>query len=153
MRTTFSVVDGQPVQVIGTGESFSLEVADFSELPEAERLKASQQRVADDAQTPFDLANDALVRVHVIRASGNRNRLLLVMHHIVSDGWSLGILARELAALYAQHCGGAAAELAELPIQYADYAIWQRGWLAGEELRRQLSYWDEQLDGAPALLQ
>jgi len=149
LRTSFTDAHGEPAQLVHA----SLQIpVDVIEMPGA-AANELQNKLEELVQTPFNLATDALVRVHVLRASDAECRLLLIMHHIVSDGWSLGILAREMAALYAEHCGGAAAELGELPIQYPDYAVWQRGWLAGEELRRQLSYWDEKLDDAPALLQ
>ena len=151
LRTSFATTQGVAMQVISDELHVPVDVVDLKDANDAE----VQVRLEELAQTPFNLSRDALLRVHVLQSGKDRQILLLVMHHIVSDGWSLGILARELAALYAGHCGGMAAELPDLPdlpIQYADFAIWQRGWLAGEELRRQLSYWEEQLDDAPALL-
>ncbi|MDP6151442.1 MAG: amino acid adenylation domain-containing protein [Gammaproteobacteria bacterium] len=149
LRTGFATTQGVAVQLISDSLHVPVDVVDLKDASKTE----VQARLEELAQTPFDLSRDALLRVHVLQSGQNRQVLLLVMHHIVSDGWSLGILARELAALYAEHCGAIAAELADLPIQYADFAIWQRGWLAGEELRRQLGYWEEQLDDAPGLLQ
>jgi len=149
LRTTFADSNGRPAQVIL--ESLEIPV-DIVSLPDASEDDL-QARLEQLVQTPFSLAQDALVRVHMLRSDDSHNILLLLMHHIVSDGWSLGILAREIAALYAGYCTDEPVALADLPIQYADYAVWQRGWLAGEELQRQLEYWDTQLDGAPALLQ
>ena len=117
-----------------------------------QRLKL-QARLEVLAQTPFDLTADSLLRVHVLQSAADRHLLLVIMHHIVSDGWSLGILVRELAELYAGNCAGTPVMLRDLPVQYPDYAVWQRGWLTGKELQRQLSYWKHSLDGAPALLQ
>ncbi|EGJ32848.1 non-ribosomal peptide synthetase module, partial [Moorena producens 3L] len=148
LRTTFAETGGRPVQVIVDAPDIPVRVSALADASDEELQHALEALV----QTPFDLAGDALVRVHLLRAADDRNILLLLMHHIVSDGWSLGILARELAALYEGYCADSAVELPPLPVQYADYAVWQRGWLAGHELRRQLGYWEEQLDGAPALL-
>ncbi|MCP4927635.1 MAG: amino acid adenylation domain-containing protein [Gammaproteobacteria bacterium] len=149
LRTSFTTSHGKPAQLIHASVAIPLDIVDMANATEDE----VQQHLEELAQTPFNLSCDALVRVHLLQSDTSNHRLLLVMHHIVSDGWSLGILARELAALYAQHCGGETAALKNLPVQYADYAVWQRCWLAGEELQRQLSYWGEQLDNAPALLQ
>jgi len=102
---------------------------------------------------PFDLANGPLLQAHLLRSGDDEYILLLVVHHIVSDGWSLGILMRELAALYGEQTGAADAQLAELPIQYADFAAWQRDELSGPELDRYLDYWRNRLSGAPAVLE
>ncbi len=100
----------------------------------------------------FDLQHGPLLRVHLLRMEATSHVLLLVMHHIVSDAWSAGILYRDLAAYYSAFSTGATAQLPELPVQYADFAVWQRDWLAGAELERQLAYWREHLQGAPPLL-
>jgi len=149
LRTCFAAERGTPVQIVS--DTLEIPVA-LENMPGAsdEELQA---RLEELAQTPFDLEKDALVRVHVLQSSETRHLLLLVMHHIVSDGWSLGILVRELAALYAGYCEDRTVELPMLPVQYPDFAIWQRGWLAGDELKRQLGYWEHYLSGAPALLQ
>ncbi|MGI9290684.1 MAG: non-ribosomal peptide synthase/polyketide synthase [Gammaproteobacteria bacterium] len=149
LRTSFAVHNGQAIQVIQDSLAIELDEVEMTDS-DAEEL---QQKLEQLAQTPFDLSCDPLVRVHILKSDDTHHRLLLVMHHIVSDGWSLGILARELAALYAEHCGGKPASLPALPIQYPDYAVWQRDWLSGDELTRQLAYWEQQLDDAPALLQ
>ncbi len=107
-----------------------------------------------EALRPFDLAAGPLLRAALLRLGPAEHVLLLTLHHIVSDGWSMGVLVRELAALYAAvRPGDATTPLPELPVQYADYAVWQRGWLAGAELERQVAWWRERLAGAPALLE
>src|SRR5204863_4855772 len=101
---------------------------------------------------PFDLSTGPLIRARLLRLSDDEHVLLLTQHHIVSDGWSLGILVREVAALYTAFSGGGADPLPPLDIQYADYAQWQHQWLQGEELARQFGFWKDQLTGAPELL-
>ena len=154
LRTTFTVVQGQPVQVIGEGEEFGLSVLELAAELSAEEREAEVQRLAQvEAAQPFDLGTGPLLRGTLLRLSAEEHVALLTMHHIVSDGWSTGILIRELAALYEAFTQGQPSPLPELPIQYADYAVWQREWLSGEVLERQLGYWREQLAGAPAQLE
>ena len=106
-----------------------------------------------EAQRPFDLSRDLMLRGRLIRLDQEEQVLLLTMHHIISDGWSMGILFKELSALYEAFCTGKPARLPELPVQYADYAEWQREWLQGEVLESQLGYWKQQLEGAPQVLE
>ena len=154
LRTTFTVVDGQPGQVIGEAEEFGLSVFELAaELSEGEREEEVQRLAQVEAAQPFDLGTGPLLRATLLRLSADEHVALLTMHHIVSDGWSTGILIRELAALYQAFMQGQASPLPELPIQYADYAVWQREWSSGEVLERQLGYWREQLAGAPAQLE
>src|SRR5205807_3135743 len=110
-----------------------------------------QARAAGHAGAPFDLARDPLLRLCLLQLGPTASVLLFNIHHIIADAWSLGILGRELGALYAAACGGEAAALEPLAIQYADYALWQRGWLAGEVLERQLGYWRGGVGGGAAL--
>ena len=115
-----------------------------------------QARAAAHAAAPFDLAIDRLLRLSLLRLGPQASVLLFNMHHIIGDAWSLGILVRELGALYAAACRGEAAPLPPLPplpVQYGDYALWQRAWLSGETLERQLDHWRAELAGAPALLE
>jgi amino acid adenylation domain-containing protein/non-ribosomal peptide synthase protein (TIGR01720 family) len=149
LRTSFATWQGTPTQVVHAASSVPLDLIDLTGAQD----DVVQERLEDLVQQPFDLQSDQLVRVHVLRTSEHSCRLLLVMHHIVSDGWSLGILARELAASYAAHVNNTHTELPELTIQYADFAVWQRNWLVGAELDRQLSFWAEHLADAPELLQ
>ncbi|HVG59538.1 MAG TPA: amino acid adenylation domain-containing protein [Hyalangium sp.] len=153
LRTTFEAVDGEPVQRIHPRQSVRLPLMDLSGSPEAEREQLLTEACAREAQRPFDLRRGPLLRARLLRVAPSDHVLLLVMHHIVSDGWSMGRLFRELAELYDAHTRGRPPALAPLPIQYADYAVWQRQWLAGEVLERQLAWWKERLAGAPAALE
>ncbi|ELX07967.1 linear gramicidin synthase subunit C [Janthinobacterium sp. HH01] len=152
LRTSFGSADGAPVQVIAPVLELALEAQDLSDLPQAEREAKAQWLVQDEAQTPFDLANGPLIRARLLRLSETEHIVLLTVHHIVSDGWSTGVLVQEVAALYAAFAEQRPSPLPELPIQYADFAHWQRQWLSGEVLQRQLDYWQQQLGGAPTLL-
>ncbi|HEY0022709.1 MAG TPA: non-ribosomal peptide synthase/polyketide synthase [Longimicrobium sp.] len=153
LRTVFREVDGSPVQVIAPFDAFVLPVEDLSALAEADREAAVGRRAGEEARRTFDLAAGPLFRAALLRLGAEEHVLLLSMHHIVSDGWSMGVLFRELWALYEAYRAGRASPLPELPVQYADYAVWQREQLAGEVLDRQLAYWRERLAGAPELLE
>ncbi|HEX2092214.1 MAG TPA: condensation domain-containing protein, partial [Longimicrobiaceae bacterium] len=153
LRTVFAEVDGSPAQLVAPFGGFALPVADLSGLGEAAREAEARRRATEEALRPFDLAAGPLFRARLLRLSGEEHLLLLSMHHIVSDGWSLGVLFRELAALYAAYRDGRESPLPELPVQYADHAAWQRRHLQGAALQRQLAYWRERLADAPALLE
>jgi amino acid adenylation domain-containing protein len=153
LRTVFREVDGSPVQVIAPFGGFVLPVEDLSGLSEADREAAVGRRAGEEARRAFDLAAGPLFRAALLRLGAEDHVLLLSMHHIVSDGWSRGVLYRELSALYAAYREGRESPLPELGVQYADYAVWQREQLAGEALERQLSYWRGRLAGAPELLE
>jgi len=153
LRTTFRERDGGPVQVVAPFGGLALPVEDLSALEEAEREGEARRRVAREAARPFDLAAGPLFRPGLLRLGREEHVLLLSMHHAVSDGWSMGVLFRELSALYAAFRDGGDAPLPALPVQYADYAVWQREQLRGEAPERQLAYWRERLAGAPALLE
>ncbi len=147
LRTTFRMVEGQPVQVIAPSLSVPLPVVDL-QLPVAQREAEIQRLATEQFQHPFDLAQGPLLRVKLLHLGESEHVLLLTMHHIVSDGWSSGVLIRELGVLYAANACGQPSPLADLPIQYADFAQWQKEWLQGEVLETQLAYWKQQLDGA-----
>ncbi|HID62186.1 MAG TPA: non-ribosomal peptide synthetase, partial [Anaerolineae bacterium] len=153
LRTTFETVDGRARQVIAPELTVPLPVTDLTDLPEAEREAEALQLASQEAQRPFDLARGPLLQARLLRLGGEDHVALLTMHHIVSDGWSMGILIQEIAALYEAFSNGRPSPLQELPIQYADFAHWQREWLQGETLEAQLSYWKQQLDGSPPLLE
>ncbi len=153
LRTRFATLAGQPVQIISAEWNVQLGVEEVSAGSEAERSQDVARRAEAEARKGFDLAAGPLLRVNLLRLSADEHVLLLTMHHIISDGWSMGILVREMAALYEAHRSGVNTELAELPIQYADYTLWQREYLSGEVLAEQLSYWTKQLAGAPAVLE
>jgi amino acid adenylation domain-containing protein len=150
LRTTFGQVDGTPFQIIAPELRLPLAVVDLSELPAAEREMETVSRLRAEAARPFDLARGPLLRVLLLRLNiGDIGKwaLLFNFHHIVSDGWSIDVFVRELADLY----GGAS--LPALPVQYADYAVWQRRWLTDDVLAPQIAYWQEALAGAPAILE
>ncbi|NOK31919.1 amino acid adenylation domain-containing protein [Corallococcus exercitus] len=153
LRTTFVVRDAEPFQEIHPADDFHLTVLDLGALPRAEREAEAQERATAEAVHPFDLARGPLLRASLIRIDSQEHVLLLTMHHIVSDGWSMDVLVREVAGLYGAFVQGRSSPLPELPVQYADYAVWQRSWLQGEVLEAQLGYWKQQLTGAPALLE
>ncbi|HEX8145220.1 MAG TPA: amino acid adenylation domain-containing protein, partial [Pyrinomonadaceae bacterium] len=152
LRTTFVVKDGKPLQHISQAEPRELAVIDIAGLPGAQQEEEVGRLATAEAERPFDLAQGPLLRMKLLRLSEEEHVLLVTMHHIISDGWSMGVLIREVAALYEAYSAGEASPLPELEIQYADYAAWQRKWLAGEMLQEQLRYWKGQLAGAPPLL-
>jgi amino acid adenylation domain-containing protein len=152
LRTTFTVVDGQPVQVIAPSLTLKLPVVDLQALPETERDAEVLRLAAQETQLPFDLAQGPMLRVTLLKLDLSEHVLLFTMHHIVFDAWSEGVFVRELAALYEAFDAGQPSPLPELSIQYADFAHWQRQWLQGEVLETLLSYWQQQLAGAPTTL-
>jgi amino acid adenylation domain-containing protein len=155
LRTNFIMVEGQPVQVIAPTLNLSLSVIDLGELPQVfgtealreQREKQARQLITQEVQRSFNLSSEPLLRITLLRLDEAEHILLLNMHHIVSDGWSIGILIGEIAALYTAFTTNQPSPLAKLPIQYADFAYWQRQWLQGEVLERQLNYWQQQLNG------
>jgi amino acid adenylation domain-containing protein len=151
LRTTFALMGSRPIQIIVPTLALRLPVVDLSGLPEAEREAEAMQRATAESQQPFDLARGPLLRITLLRLGELEHLMLLTMHHIISDGWSIGVFVRELAALYNACCAGSPASLPELPIQYADFALWQRQWLQGEVLETQLTYWRRSLADLPAL--
>src|SRR5438876_6669617 len=154
LRTRFAVVDGQPVQIIDPPQPLNLTVIDLSHLPENHREEETRQRSMEEAEWLFDLATGPLLRAELLRLAEEEHVMLLTMHHVVSDGWSVGVLVREVAALYeAFSQGRPSSPLEELAVQYSDFAVWQRRWLHGDVLERQLSYWREQLSDLPPLLE
>ncbi|MFE8605167.1 non-ribosomal peptide synthetase [Archangium violaceum] len=152
LRTTFGQAQGQPVQLISPQGSLPLQVVDLLSQPSSQREAEIRRLAMEESLKPFDLGRGPLLRVLLMRQEEQSHVLLLTMHHIVSDGWSMGVLVREIAALYAAFTEGKASPLPELPVQYADYAAWQRGWLQGEMLEQQLGYWRQQLADAPRAL-
>jgi amino acid adenylation domain-containing protein len=151
LRTTFQKIEGQPVQEIAPGLELPLPIIDLRHLPETEREAEALRLAAEEARTGFDLATGPLLRTKLLRLGEEDCVFLLTIHHIVSDGWSMTVFARELGALYTAFCLGQRSPLPELPIQYADFAVWQRQWLQGKVLEEQLSYWKQQLDDLPVL--
>ncbi|WP_237577391.1 non-ribosomal peptide synthetase, partial [Mycetohabitans sp. B5] len=152
LRSTFVSVEGQPqVRLLPGGTGVPLHWHDLRGVPDADAQLS--RLTADEARAPFDLVHGPLIRACGIQLADNEHRLLLTMHHIVSDGWSFGVLVRELSALYAASVGAQADSLPPLAIQYPDYAAWQRQWLSGERLQAQSDYWRTTLADAPVLLE
>ncbi|MDZ8257987.1 non-ribosomal peptide synthetase [Nostoc sp. ChiQUE01b] len=159
LRTNFVTVDGKPSQIIQTATNWTVTVVDLQHLPWREQEIAAQKLVQQQAIQPFDLAHDALIRATLVMLSPTEQWLLVCMHHVVSDGWSIGVFVQELQALYNAYSQGESSlrdatrtPLLSLPIQYADFALWQRQWLQEEVLNKQLSYWEKQLANAPTFL-
>jgi aspartate racemase len=153
LRTTFETRNGEPRQHIGESEAVVPEVFDLEGVPVTDRERVAEFTVREQVQRPFSLAHGPLFRSIVIRLAPDEHEVVLAVHHIVADGWSLGVIARELHVLYEAHATGSPARLAEVPIQYADFAIWQRQWLDGDVLDRLRAYWRKQLAGLPAPLE
>jgi len=151
LRTSFKIIDQQPVQVLAPHLNVPLPVINLQQLSAVERETEAQRLTAQEAQRPFDLTQGPLLRVQLLQLDQADHVLLLTMHHIVSDGWSMGVLIRELGVLYTAFASNQPSPLPELPLQYADFAHWQREWLQGEVLSTQLAYWRQQLDNLPVL--
>jgi len=153
LRTTFAARPDGPVQVIAPASAPDLPLVDLGDLPAAEREARARDLARSEARRPFDLRRGPLLRLTLLRLETQEHLLLMTFHHVVSDGWSWGVLLREVAALYEAFAEGRPSPLPDLPVQYADFAVWQRGWLQGETLERQLAWWTRQLAGAPRVLE
>jgi amino acid adenylation domain-containing protein len=147
LRTTFPVIDGKPAQAVSSRLSVQIQVVDLRKQSEAAASDEYNRLITSEARRPFDLTAAPLLRATLYRRPGKFDALALVMHHIVSDGWSLKVLFQELAGAYETAAGGRRPALPDLPIQYADFAVWQRRRLEGERLEKMLSYWKNRLDG------
>ncbi|HEY4595200.1 MAG TPA: condensation domain-containing protein, partial [Thermoanaerobaculia bacterium] len=152
LRTRFVEEEGEPWQVIAEPAPVPLPLCDLSSLPDAMREEEVRRIAAETVRRPYDLARGPLVRCVLLRLGDREHALLTGMHHIVSDGWSIGIFVRELGELYRALAAGAPASLPVLPIQYADFAAWQRQWLSGTVLAEHLAWWTGQLTGAPQVV-
>ena len=152
LRTTFPTVDGEAIQQIADPTPLKLPIDDLQGLSATEQMAQIQQQVQSLAAQSFDLVSQPPVQFALLKLSEAEHVLLLKMHHIIYDGWSLNIFFGELSQLYAAFSEGLPSPLPELPIQYADFALWQRQWLTGEVLESQLNYWQEQLAGVPPVL-
>lgn len=153
LRTSFPVIDGDLLQVIHPPTKVSLPTINLGNLHESEREALDAKVASELLQRPFDLETGPLVRLALIRHSNGEHTLVCTMHHIISDGWSRGILMREVSSLYETFGRGEPSAVPELKVQYADFAVWQREHLQGETLERELTFWKEQLAGAPPLLE
>ncbi|HKV13283.1 MAG TPA: amino acid adenylation domain-containing protein, partial [Thermoanaerobaculia bacterium] len=153
LRTRYVSREGRPLQVIDAAGPIGLPLVDLRGLSRGVRMEEAKRLLYQEKRRPFDLAREHPLRAGLLRLEADRHAVWLTVHHISSDGWSLGILGWELSALYEARIRGQAPDLPELSVQYADFAVWQRGWLAGEELERRLSFWRKLLSGAPPLLE
>jgi len=152
LRTTFPLVDGRPIQLIHPPQPFVASRIDLRELPEDEKDARVEQIILAQGQRPFDLEQDLMLRVVVLRLAELEYVLILTEHHLVHDGWTQGVLVRDFLELYAAFAASRPSPLPEPTLQYADFAYWQRQWLTGEVLETQLAYWVRQLAGAPSFL-
>ncbi|HEX2206854.1 MAG TPA: amino acid adenylation domain-containing protein, partial [Longimicrobium sp.] len=153
LRTNFAVVDGAPVQVVAPEMSIDIPLLDLSPLGFDKREEALRAFAADEVAVPFNLSSGALVRVRLVRLADDEHALLILMHHAVTDGWSMALLFGELSALYKTYKNEQESQLAPLPIQYADFAAWQRAYLAGDAGVRQVEWWRARLAGLPEVLE
>jgi len=153
LRTSFVVTDGVPFQVVKETHSVEMPLIDFSHVGETEREPEAARRLGHEARRMFDLAQGPLIRAALLRLQPDEHILLLTMHHIVTDGWSIGLLERELVTVYEAFAAGKPSPLPELPIQYPDYAYWHRDWFQGDVYRSQLKYWKEQFKVLPPALE
>ncbi|MEO0457790.1 MAG: amino acid adenylation domain-containing protein [Cyanobacteria bacterium P01_A01_bin.114] len=152
LRTTFEVVAGRPVQVIHETADCPVSEVDLSSLPEADREQEAQRQLVEAARTPFDLSKDVLLRATLFKLGETDHILLLNLHHIVCDGWSVGVLMQEIGSLYIAHEADQPSPLSPLPVQYADFTLWHQQWLQPDRCESQLTYWRQQLgDGVPRL--
>jgi amino acid adenylation domain-containing protein len=147
LRASFPDVEGRPVLRTAAAAPEPLPVVDLAGLPEAAREPAALHLAAEEARRPFALAHGPVLRAGLLRLGSDHHVLMLTLHHIVSDGWSVGILIRELTSLYEAAAAGTPPALPSLPVQYADYAAWQRGWMAGDLLAGELAFWRQRLGG------
>ncbi|HZT57847.1 MAG TPA: condensation domain-containing protein, partial [Pyrinomonadaceae bacterium] len=153
LRTTFEMIEERAVQIVHPSQTLRVESAELGHLPERERAERVAQLAKEHARAPFDLSRWPLIRVKLLRLAEDEHVLLLSMHHIIGDGWSTGVFVREMAAIYKAFSAGRPSPLPELPLQYADFAIWQEEWLTGDVLQSHLDYWRGQLAGAALVLE
>jgi len=153
LRTTLPSVAGRPVQAIAPPAPLPLPVVDLRALPPEPRAAEAMRLAAEEAAAPFDLARPPVVRLRLLSLADDDHALLFTVHHVTADAWSMDVLAREVATLYAAAVSGRELRLPALPVQYADYAVWQRGWLQGEVLAEQMAWWRDRLAGAPEVLE
>jgi len=145
LRTTFDFRDGQPVQIISEQSSIVMVRTELAHLSEEGKQDYVENELRAQMLQPFDLKNGPLLRILLLQMAEEQHVLIMAMHHIVSDGWSMKVLVQEISELYQTYSSGRAPDLPPLPVQYADFAIWQRNWLKGEVLEQQLEYWKQQL--------
>lgn len=153
LRTVFEAQDGEPVQVVFPKWKLEIPLIDLTKLDDAKKEKEITRLATEEARKPFDLAKGPLTRISILKAAANDHVVLLTMHHIISDGWSMGILISEITTLYGAFLEGKPSSLPELPIQYGDFAEWQTEYLRGETLQKQLEFWKKQIGSNPPVLE
>jgi amino acid adenylation domain-containing protein len=153
LRTSFQNIDGEPLQVINPARHMSLPVVDLRAIPEPQRLELAQNLSSEDQASPFDIGSAPLLRIRVIQLGEDESLIVVVMHHIVMDGWSMALFTQEMTSLYQVLMSGAPSPLPELAVQYADFAHWQRSWLTGDVRQSYLDYWREALAEGPETLE
>ncbi|MEM8722032.1 MAG: amino acid adenylation domain-containing protein [Cyanobacteria bacterium P01_G01_bin.39] len=154
LRTNFHTTEeGEALAVISQVELTTIALLDLSELPTSQKSAQIQEQIELSAQQPFDLSHEQLIRIKLLRLEEEEHIVLLTMHHVVFDAWSVGVLVEELGSLYQAFSQGKPSPLNELPIQYVDFAAWQRQWLQGEVLETQKAYWLKQLENVPTVLE
>ena len=153
LRTTIRQIESEPVQIITNPQVFQLSQFDLRKVPEAQREAEAQLLLTNEARKPFNVEGGPLFRATLLLLSSEEHILLLTMHHVISDGWSIGILVRELIELYEAFAASRPSMLPDLPVQYVDFAVWHREWLQGDVLDKSVSYWKERLAGVPSLLE
>jgi hypothetical protein len=152
LRTRFPVINGKPRQAISQPQTIAFPMKDFSSVSPSEQELAIQEHIGNEVRKPFDLENGPLLRTSLVRLGPEECIAVLAVHHIISDAWSVGILLREMAALYEAYSTGKESPLPEQPIQYVDFAKWQRDWFSANALSQTREFWEQQLAGAPAFL-
>ncbi|HET7228765.1 MAG TPA: amino acid adenylation domain-containing protein, partial [Longimicrobium sp.] len=153
LRTRFPSADGEPVQVIDSPSPVAIHVIDLHGLDEKDTGDSIRWAMEDEAACPFDLAGGPLIRATLLRLGDEDHALIVTLHHVIGDGWSTGVLVREATELYSAYTSGREPNLPPLPVQYADYAVWQRAWLGGGQADAQVAWWRERLAGAPPVLE
>nr|WP_256560316.1 non-ribosomal peptide synthase/polyketide synthase [Myxococcus dinghuensis] len=153
LRVTFHLSEGTPIQVVHPHAYWVLPLTDLTTVPPEALQQATERFIGEEASTPFELASGPLLRTHLLKLEERRHVLVLAMHHIVSDGWSLGVLRREVVETYEAFTSGRTPSLPPLPMQYIDFAAWQRQQLQGETLAREVDWWKQRLMGAPMVLE
>jgi amino acid adenylation domain-containing protein len=153
LRTSIKLIDGQPFQIIAPALTLDVEIVELTAVSAAMQEPEARRLAFNEAQRGFDLEQGPLIRASLLRLSNADHVLVLTMHHVVSDGWSLGLLFSELTTLYQAYASGHSSPLPELPCQYADYSDWQREYLHGETFAHLLGYWKQQLEGAPPVME
>ena len=153
LRTSFSIVNESPIQIIHTQPELKIEILDWEQVAEKDKFSKAKHLATAELKQPYDLAKAPLLRVKLLKLADKSHLLLLVIHHIVCDGWSMDIFRKELFTLYTDFCNGESSSLPALSLQYADFAHWQRSYLQGENLNKQLNYWQQQLAEINPLLE